>query len=57
MEQKFKRGNKVKVLIGHNVYRKIEGDLWEVTDMAPEQVGKEAVIVGSHHELCGGSME
>ncbi len=57
MEQKFKRGNKVKVLVGHNIYRKVKGDLWEVVDMAPEQIGQEAAIIGSYFDLFGGSQE
>lgn len=51
MEQKFKRGNKVKVLFGHPIWSNKEG----TTDMCPEEVGQEALIVGSYADQYGGS--
>jgi len=50
MEQKYKRGNKVKVLFGHPVW----GNGKAVTDMCPDEVGKEAIIVGSYADQYGG---
>lgn len=51
MEQKFKRGNKVKVLFGHPIWSNKEG----TSDMCPEEVGQEALIVGSYADQYGGS--
>jgi len=48
--QKFKRGNKVKVLFGHPIW----GSKTGVTDISPEEVGQEALIVGSYADQFGG---
>lgn len=50
MEQKFKRGNKVKVLRGHMIWSNKQGML----DMSPGRVGKEAIIIGSYKDQFGG---
>lgn len=51
MEQKFKRGNLVKVLIGHQIWSNTEG----VIDISPEDIGRTAIIEGSYADLCGGN--
>lgn len=50
MEQKFKRGNLVKVLVGHQIWSNKEG----VKDIAPENVGRKAIIEYSYAEKYGG---
>ena len=50
IDQKFQRGNRVKILFGHKVYTN-NG----VIDMHPEYVGREAVIIGSYADQYGGS--
>lgn len=49
-EQKFKRGNLVKVLVGHQIWSNKEG----VTDISPEDVGRNAIIEYSYAEKYGG---
>jgi hypothetical protein len=49
MEQKFKRGNLVKVLVGHQVWSSKEG----VIDIAPQNVGRKAIIDYSYAEKYG----
>lgn len=51
MEQKFKRGNLVKVLVGHQIWSNKEG----VKDISPEDVGRTAIIEGSYADLYGGN--
>lgn len=50
MNQKFKRGNKVKVLFGHPIW---SGG--KVSDMVPEEVGTECIIIGSYADQYGGN--
>lgn len=50
-EQKFKRGNLVKVLVGHQIWSNKEG----TTDISPEDVGRSAIIEYSYAEKYGGS--
>jgi hypothetical protein len=49
--QKFKRGDVVKVLVGHEIYDSKKG----VIDIAPEEIGRTAVILYSYAEAHGGS--
>lgn len=49
-EQKFKRGNLVEVLAGHKIWNNKDG----VQDIAPEEVGKKAIIGYSYAEMYGG---
>ena len=51
MEQKFKRGNLVKVLVGHQIWSNKEGG----KDISPEDVGRTAIIEGSYADLYGGN--
>lgn len=48
--QRLKRGNKVKVLKGHEILT----SAWGVIDISPEIIGKEAVIIGSYADQYGG---
>ena len=50
MEQKFKRGNLVKVLVGHQIWSNKEG----VKDISPDDVGKTALIQYSYNDKYGG---
>ena len=50
-EQKFKRGNLVKVLVGHQIWSNKEG----VTDISPKDVGRFAIIDFSYAERYGGN--
>ena len=50
-EQKFKRGNLVEVLVGHQIWGSKEG----VQDISPEDVGRKAIIEYSYAEKYGGS--
>lgn len=50
MEQKFKRGNLVKVLVGHQIWSNKEG----VKDISPDDVGKIALIEYSYNDKYGG---
>lgn len=54
MEQKFKRGNKVKVLVGALYWKFTEQGTVTWTDIASDQIGKEAVIIGSYSDLYSG---
>lgn len=49
--QKFKRGNLVKILVGHIIYRNKNGAF----DLRPEDVGRLAIIDYSYAERYGGS--
>lgn len=51
MIQKFKRGNKVRVLKGHEILTSDRG----VVDISPERIGQEAVIIGSYADQFGGN--
>lgn len=51
MKQKFKRGNLVKVLVGHQVWTKEQG----VIDISQEDIGRTAIIEGSYADLFGGN--
>lgn len=50
-EQKFKRGNLVEVLIGHQIRNSKKG----VQDISPKDVGRKAIIEYSYAEKYGGS--
>lgn len=50
-EQKFKRGNLVEVLVGHQIWGSKEG----VQDISPVDVGRKAIIEYSYAEKYGGS--
>lgn len=50
-EQKFKRGNLVEVLVGHQIWSSKEG----VQDISPDDVGRKAIIEYSYAEKYGGS--
>lgn len=50
MEQKFKRGNLVKVLVGHQIWSSKEG----TKDISPDDVGKTALIEYSYNDKYGG---
>lgn len=50
MEQKFKRGNLVKVLVGHQIWSNKEG----VKDISPEDIGRTALIEYSYNDKYGG---
>lgn len=50
MEQKFKRGNLVKVLVGHQIWINKEG----VKDISPDDVGRTALIEYSYNDKYGG---
>ena len=52
MEQKFKRGNLVKVLIGHQIWQNEDGNV-KFKDISPESVGKTAIVEYSYHEKYG----
>jgi hypothetical protein len=54
MDQKFKRGNLVKILIGRQGWTS-NGDGWEIQDSRPQDIGKLAVIEYSYAEKYGGS--
>jgi len=51
MIQKFKRGNKVRILFGHPMW----GAGTDVEDISPEEVGKEAIIQYSYADQYGGT--
>lgn len=51
MEQKFKRGTLVEVLVGHQVWSSKDG----VIDISPENIGRKAIIEYSYAEKYGGS--
>lgn len=51
VQQKFKRGNKVKILFGHPIWGGKEG----ISDMCPQEVGQEALIIGSYADQFGGN--
>jgi len=53
MEQKFKRGNLVKILVGHIIYDHVEGG-WIKKDISPQDVGRLAVIQYSYGEIYDG---
>ena len=53
MEQKFKRGNKVKILFGSPMWT-IENGKTTISDSQPEDIGKEVLIIGSYNDLYGG---
>lgn len=48
--QKFKSGNLVKVLVGHQIFSTKEG----IIDICPEYVGRKAIIRYSYAEEYGG---
>ena len=50
MEQKFKRGNLVKVLVGHQIWSNKEG----TKDISLDDVGKTALIEYSYNDKYGG---
>lgn len=50
MEQKFKRGNLVRVLVGHQIFSTTEG----VVDILPNEVGRTAIIEHSYNDKFGG---
>lgn len=50
MEQKFKRGNLVKVLVGHQIWN----EKGEIIDISPDDVGKTALIEYSYNDKYGG---
>ena len=50
-EQKFKRGNLVKVLVGHQIWSGKDG----VRDISPDDVGRKAIIEHSYAEKYGGN--
>ena len=50
-EQKFKRGNLVEVLVGHQIWSSKDG----VKDISPDDVGRKAIIKYSYAEKYGGS--
>lgn len=51
MEQKFKRGNLVRILVGHEVWSNKKG----VTDILPNDVGRKAIVEYSYAEKFGGN--
>lgn len=51
MEQKFKRGNLVKVIAGHQIWTSEEG----FKDISSDDIGKTALIEYSYSEKYGGS--
>lgn len=53
MEQKFKRGNLVKVLVGHQIWRLEKGGV-QIIDMSPGDVGRTALIEYSYNDKYGG---
>ena len=50
-EQKFKRGNLVEVLVGHQIWSSKDG----VKDISPDDVGRKAIIEYSYAEKYGGN--
>ena len=48
-KQKFKRGNLVEVLVGHQIWSNKTG----VVDLSPDDVGRKAIINYSYHEKYG----
>lgn len=52
MEQKFKRGNLVKVLVGHLIWQSKDGEVKWI-DIAPNDVGRKAIIEYSYSEKYG----
>lgn len=50
-EQKFKRGNLVKILTGRISWSLKEGN----QEVEPELIGRKAIIEGSYADLCGGN--
>jgi hypothetical protein len=50
-EQKFKRGNLVEILVGHQIH--IAGE--ESQDISPENIGRKAIIEYSYAEKYGGN--
>ena len=52
-KQKFQRGNLVEVLFGHAMWS-VENGKTTLEDVAPEEVGKKAIIKGSYRDLYGG---
>jgi hypothetical protein len=54
MEQKFKRGNRVKILVGSIMWSSKNGKTTTV-DMSPEDVGRTALIDYSYAEKYGGN--
>lgn len=53
MEQKFKRGNLVKVLVGHQIWSREKGET-KTIDISPDDVGKTALIEYSYNDKYGG---
>jgi len=53
MEQKFKRGNLVKVLVGHQIWRLEKGGV-QIIDISPGDVGRTALIEYSYNDKYGG---
>lgn len=49
--QKFKRGNLVEILVGHQIWSNKDG----VTDISPNDIGKKAIIEYSYAEKFGGT--
>lgn len=52
MVQKFKRGNLVKVLVGHQIWQTKNGET-NTVDIAPENIGRNAIIEYSYSEKYG----
>jgi hypothetical protein len=53
-KQKFKRGNLVKILVGHQIFSNEDGKI-KTIDISPENVGREAIIEYSYAERYGGN--
>jgi hypothetical protein len=53
MEQKFKRGNLVKVLVGHQIWSSEKGET-KTIDISPDDVGRTALIEYSYNDKYGG---
>lgn len=53
MTQKFKRGNLVKILVGHQIWECRKEEV-KTFDISPEDVGRTAIIKGAYNDLYGG---
>ena len=57
MPQKFKRGNLVKILVGHRIWTRHEDGTITERDIRPDWVGKQVIIDYNYFEKYGGVFE
>lgn len=56
--QRYQRGNRIRIVtVGHPLWKADGKGGTTVVDMAPEKVGKEAIVEYSYRERYGGSIE